>query len=560
MRRRHAAADAPPAPRRRWIRALIPPALLLVVAFAVFPSGGSDDSYITYWAAYSLAETGEILNYNGDRLEQSSSLLHTVVLAAGARLTGLSVPAVGHLVAPAAGIATVVATMALARRIRPDARFIAGMVAATSAYLLFWTFGGLETTLATAVVAGAVLACARVAGAAPPQRRDWGWAVVAIGAAVVVRPESALVLGATLLGATVLEVWFTRGRPAYDGRRAGARRLVVLLGILVVAFGLAVAARQVYFGASFPNPVSAKTGDLVAAEGWRYVQTWWVSRFHVPVLLVAAAGTYVALRHARDSTPALVTCALAAVTGFVLTSGGDWMQGGRFFVPAVPYVATLAAVAVTAVPRRRIAALALLAVQVLGVLSFADHRSTATPMWADADFTPSRDVQETFGWFELRNRVHARNAELYVLAEDVVGRLVRTGDGPVTVAGAQAGLTIFRLVQEFGDDVVFIDRYNLVTDAFGACDDLLAPSFRGLGREMTYAQWLPNTEVCGVPAPDVVIEYDTIAQQPALDGRYTQVASVPFIANRAEGPLQGIVVTTAQFVAVRNDLLARVGD
>lgn len=48
----------------------------LAVAFAVlalglFSASGRDDPYISYWPALSLAEQGEILNYNGRSGERS---------------------------------------------------------------------------------------------------------------------------------------------------------------------------------------------------------------------------------------------------------------------------------------------------------------------------------------------------------------------------------------------------------------------------------------------------------------------------------------------------------
>ena len=62
--------------------ALIVAALLgLALAILLFGQGGQDDTYISYWPARALAEHGEIVNYNGLRLEQSSSLSLVVLLS-----------------------------------------------------------------------------------------------------------------------------------------------------------------------------------------------------------------------------------------------------------------------------------------------------------------------------------------------------------------------------------------------------------------------------------------------------------------------------------------------
>src|SRR4029077_16251883 len=59
--------------------------------------GGQDDTYITYWAARTVAEHGQILNYNGARVEQSSSLALVVILGVLSKALPLSLPTLGYL-------------------------------------------------------------------------------------------------------------------------------------------------------------------------------------------------------------------------------------------------------------------------------------------------------------------------------------------------------------------------------------------------------------------------------------------------------------------------------
>lgn len=544
---------------------MLGPFSFVVLALLVFPAGGSDDSYITFWAARSLAETGEILNYNGERLEQSSSLLHTLVLAAGARLTGLPVPAVGALVAPLGSAVALVATVALARRVEPKAAFLAGLLASTSSYLLFWTFGGLETTLWTAALTCAVVACADLA-TGTASRRQWLLTLAAILAAVLVRPEGGFVLAAALVGSVGLQRRQARAGSAVDcsgtppgmGHTIAARRLAMLLVIVVIVIGLSILARLAYFGAPFPNPVAAKTGSPFSADGWLYLVQFWVSRYQMPILLVAGAGGALLLARAHGAAGSLVCAALTALTGFVLLSGGDWMQGARFLVPAVPLVAVIAAAAVTALPSmlwRRFLAGALVLGQILGIVDLAVQKSTTTPLWADATFALAAEDEHRFGWYELRNRVHLRNAALLIEAEDVVDRLVRITPAPVTIAGVQAGFTLYYLFESSGGRLRFIDRHNLVSDVFASCEGALRPSFRGLGRAMTYDAWFADIDTCNVPMPEAVIEYGVLEDQPALIGRYTTVAHIEQRTNQADAAAAGFDVGTAQFVAVRNDLV-----
>jgi hypothetical protein len=71
---------------------LVCTAILLI---ALFSSAGYDGSYISYWAAYTLAEFGELLNHSGERVEISVSLLHVLLLALVHKLTSLSFSLLG---------------------------------------------------------------------------------------------------------------------------------------------------------------------------------------------------------------------------------------------------------------------------------------------------------------------------------------------------------------------------------------------------------------------------------------------------------------------------------
>ena len=79
----------------RWF--LFSALAFVVVAFLIYGQSGPDDAYITYWPARALAEHGRIWNYNGVRVEQSSSLSLVVVLAILYRLTPFSMPVVAFL-------------------------------------------------------------------------------------------------------------------------------------------------------------------------------------------------------------------------------------------------------------------------------------------------------------------------------------------------------------------------------------------------------------------------------------------------------------------------------
>src|SRR5580658_5525379 len=100
-------------------------AVLLGLGFSLFTNSGPDDTHITYWPARELLQHGAITNYNGDRIEQSSSLAHVLLTAGAARLTGLSVTTAGHFVAILAGVVCLPLVYVLACRVVPRSRVAA---------------------------------------------------------------------------------------------------------------------------------------------------------------------------------------------------------------------------------------------------------------------------------------------------------------------------------------------------------------------------------------------------------------------------------------------------
>src|SRR5215475_599715 len=102
-----------------WPKVIIPAGISVLIGALLFSSTGHDDSHITYWAADILSRCGEIINYNGERVEQSSSLAHVVLLAILAKTSGLSTVTIGGFVCILFGAATVIITQNLASVVNP---------------------------------------------------------------------------------------------------------------------------------------------------------------------------------------------------------------------------------------------------------------------------------------------------------------------------------------------------------------------------------------------------------------------------------------------------------
>ena len=88
---------------------------------ALFSSSGKDDSHIAYWPAYTLAQFSEILNYNGQRVEQASSLPLVLTLALARCVTGVALPTLGPILSILFGAICLILVYRLTLKFAPEA-------------------------------------------------------------------------------------------------------------------------------------------------------------------------------------------------------------------------------------------------------------------------------------------------------------------------------------------------------------------------------------------------------------------------------------------------------
>ena len=312
----------PPRARRR---ALAAAGLLLVAAAhaAWFRHHLTDDAFISFrYLANLLAGHGLVYN-PGERVWGYTNFLWIALLApavaggldplAGARALGL-LSSLGVLLGVLAGLPS--------ERGRGRWNPAGAWLLATSGPFLLQAWGGLETSLFTLLLLGALSLHLR--------GRALG-AGLAAALATLLRPEGVL-LFALLLADAALE------RRSW---RSPLRRRLAALGLgfapPVLAFEAAMAG---YYGAAWPNPIEAKVG--LSAEqllrGFHYARVLAVHYPVAPLLLLAAAARW---RSAGAGERLLLRAALLFVA-FPVAVGGDWMLGYRLFQPAIALGAALA--------------------------------------------------------------------------------------------------------------------------------------------------------------------------------------------------------------------------
>jgi hypothetical protein len=481
----------------------------LAIAICLFGQGGQDDKYITYWPARTLAEHGEIVNYNGARLEQSSSLSLVLLLAVVYKLTPLSMPLVGYLVSLAGAAGAAWLSERLARRMGLGAR--AGVAAAvlTAPSFGYWATSGMETPwlpLAALWFIDELTAPEASRGRAHGLRL----ALAALGFAGV-RPEAPLLLGGLCVGSVALAA-FAR-RPLV----ASARGAGVGLAAIAAVFGF----RKLYFDAWWPHPALVKTGGFDPVEGLFYLWDSALNAGVFPLLLFVAGAGLVAARVAqrRDGdVAALVTALGIGQLAFLVTSGGDWMSGGRFFAPVVPALVLVGFVALEALaPATRtrnllVAAYCvsnlLFAVQILH-LGIGDGQ----PLWTvrgAIERVEARIGPSPIARVELMNRLHRRDAVVIAGLLEISDAIVaRVPSRRIHVMTGQAGMMAYHLAARHPGRINLLDLWSLtdrqLIDCFppGSIETSKWGTLIGTFRPL--AEHREITARCGLPLPDVFV-------------------------------------------------------
>jgi hypothetical protein len=550
-------------------------AALLSCSVVCFTTTSLDDAFITFWPASTLARYGQLLNYNGDRVEQSSSLLHTILLAALSGPGGLKLPAAAWLLSVACSVGLLALSIRLGERLLPygAGRFLP-LLLGTSPLLAYWTVNTLETTLAALVIAAHVLATVRFldgeSSALPP-------ALTGLAVALA-RPEGVLIWLAANLAFAVVSSAMRSRRPAGLG--------LFLLSPAVALAGL-TSFRWIYFGSLAAEPVYSKIGGALGARivsGLSYLSnlaapfsaaTWCLwALFGVGVLRAVRSAR--ADRMRSGGLPYAFLYCLAGV-GFIVTSGGDWLEAGRFLVPflALILIGVLSGAAVLG--RFRIGpgpvAFVLVALNLASLLHFVTTRTTrghfllAGSREKDAALRLVPEARQ-FSWVERTSRSHLRDVPMVTDLDKVVQRLEPAlGKGEkIRIASRQAGMVIFHLAKRHPGALEFVDLCGLSTRhlRYGIPPAVLASvrSPNNFGACVPYETYFAASVEPGstLPRPDIVFDLDSAA------GKVTDVVRENgYVVTFAEHVyMRGFGIEADygpvdQFVAVRRELAEKLG-
>jgi hypothetical protein len=531
----------------------------------MFGVGGRDDDYITYWEAEKLAKTGHLVNINGAPIEQSSSLLHVVVLAVLHLLTSVPIPVLSYFVGIACLALTIWLSSRLALLIKPDSEVVTAFVVALAFPLVYWATGGLETLLAAVAMLWFIL----VLVSALSGGRLAGRKIAAFGVSTVlvvtVRPDTMLVativVASGLAAALIrkgLQERVDRWIPFIDPRRAGALTLVV-----VGAVGLLAIFREVIFHSLLPQPDKAKVSGLSPHRlGLAYLYHSFPLWMWAVLVVLGGVGLVRCVQ--KQSLPGLVA-SLACIWGMVsiVFTYGDWMGAARLLVPYLAPGLVVVAVGVCSLvrPWRQIALVVLLSVECLTLLGLFAFENAIAPDQATATGQPVGGAwQLEWGpgphpsgsvpmpWYVAWNATHQRDAIFLAHTTPIVRELVSQlpKNAVITIGSPQGGMVPYTWANEFPGKLKFIDTESLTTNDFSRCPGLDQTS---AGLQISFGDWFAHAGKCAPPLPDLVFDISSFSSYPALTRNYHQVYYQDLTMHRSG--YRTIVVNAQMFLAVK---------
>jgi arabinofuranosyltransferase len=300
-------------------------ALLLLFAWRATSYGLlADDAFITFRYADHLAH-GLGLSYNaGERVEGTSSLLWTLLLAAGSRM-GLAPPDLAPVLGVVCGALCLAIVYGAARRILgcPRGAAFAGVaVLGQNPSFAFWSASGMETAaFALLLVASWSLVCS------PVVEKPRGAVLLAAVASLLglVRPEG-------LAAAVIVPVGLL-------SRRVGRRPVLLATGLSWLCVAAVLVWRWAVYGVLLPNPVYAKMAPTAASVGRGLGYLWAFLRDDGVIWLLPL----VLLAHFGKRPAAILAGIVLGYSALVVMAGGDGLYRYRLMAHLMPLIALGAA-------------------------------------------------------------------------------------------------------------------------------------------------------------------------------------------------------------------------
>lgn len=495
-----------------------------------------------------LATEGEILNYNLERIEQSSSLLHVLLGAIISIITGINAVVAGHIVPVLAGLLCIATLDCNARRHRlwpwP------AMLCASSSSFVYWNFAGLESPLSALLMLLYILSLANCL-------ENFNWrnslAMVTSGICLQIsRPEMVLFTPTLTITACLLVCAQRKSTPQ---TAASISTSSVMIAAIICLW------RYWYFSDWFPQPVEAKSAGITLTaiqNGIHYA----AQAVKNPLTIVQSViGIFSCLhilwrvynRHISITLSAMAI-AIVGYTLLVIFIGGDWMPAGRLWVPILPLIAITISYSLSTLLPAKCVAPAMAVILLLNMGSVFVLANDNHGIKGDSSMKGNPGDKSIYSFFEQRSPDNRANISTLEFLQPLVSKLTNLQPDGINILSGQMGMIPYHLSLQHPGKLRFTDRNGLIDRKLTACSYTNArprvpQGIDGLSTGFFLKQAEDLVNQCGIFPPDVIYDlwwHNLIPDTMQMLTRrgYTVV----FVQQGHISPLQD------QLVAVRTDL------
>lgn len=514
--------------KNKYARLLIPQSFLFLLGGIFHPISGQDDVYLIYWPVRTLANKGQLLNLNGEFVEQATSLAYVLVLSIFEIVFPFSLELIGPLISVLFGSLTCYLLVRFVHGFRSDYALWAGLLLVTSLYFNFWSYSGMEMTFQAFLT---LLLVVRLDRVFRNELNVFSRQVLPlIVVFLLIRPESVILLFCVLAGAYVLERY--RRIMGYEGEDSyfDAGTIVRLTIATLIIFGTIVTFRLYYFGSIFPQPVMSKIfvgSELKYWEGLLYFFNESLAFHFLPLASLAYLGLLVAfsksLKGKQPGAVQLVGLFVLSYTGFIIFSGGDWMAAGRFYVPFLSLMVILVVYSFDSIQLlfgKRYFLLSLMVVlQCLGVVTFSVSES---PARSSKSLVSERfpELSDRYSWYELGRYDHVPNAYAVEHLRELIPTIQQQATvDTVNILSGHGGFVPYALRTKYSVGFTWVDKGQLATSDLIECEALSLSKSRSKGVHYTWADFAYDQEEllldCDFPTPHLLF----MARDLSQDGR-----------------------------------------
>jgi hypothetical protein len=333
--------------------------------------------------------------------------------------------------------------------------------------------------------------------------------------------------------------------------------------------------RYEYFGSPLPQPVWAKAAGLswdVIYSGMRYVVkfSFFQGAIAIVTLLVVAGVFWAAKRLVQSREPDFFSGVSIVLLGtylsFVVLSGGDWMDGGRFLVHILPIAFIYGAMLLVEAgskKKRLLYVSFFVCIQLLTLVRFASSQMSGMPLWRAIDIYSYDDVGYNFdrySWFERTNHVHIRDIPTIYHLSRFADLAANRRQDSLVIMSYQMGMVAHYLARNTNASVRFLDMRGLSDRTFTDCSVTGGLKKGRYGLELGFGFYFAKEnlmdEECHLKKPDMIYALDPRSDRETVTKNGYTVVYMQSGETRTDSCWQPVDPNVgSQFIAVRDDLL-----